>query len=62
MEIGKMNKPDFIFICRKCEHNLYVDKKKFLKNCKLPECPVCGEEGFENWIFSNDGNYDEVNS
>lgn len=53
------NKPDLVFICRKCEHNLFVDKQKFIKDCDLSDCPNCGEEGCENWIFSREGNFDE---
>lgn len=52
-------KPDFIFQCRKCEHLLYVDKQKFLKNCELPDCLECGEEADENWVFIKEGNFDK---
>lgn len=52
-------KPDYIFQCRKCGHLLYVDKEKFYKNCKLQDCPECGEEEYENWIFIDEGNFDK---
>ena len=37
------NKPDLVFGCRKCEHNLFIDKEKFIKDYELPDCPNCGE-------------------
>lgn len=45
-----------VFICRKCEHNLYVEEvpdfgEKLGKICVM-NCPNCGEEGYENWILS----------
>lgn len=53
--------PDYIFKCRKCNHNLYVDKKETDKIESMPEydCPNCGEDGYENWVFIGSGNYDE---
>lgn len=54
-----MNNPDLVFMCRKCGHNLYFDKEKFVKDCDVPDCPECGEEGNENWIFLGEGNYDK---
>lgn len=43
-----------LFKCKKCEHNLYIpmeeaiDTMSSLSDC---DCPNCGEEGYENWIF-----------
>ena len=53
---------DLIFKCRKCEHHLYVCDKKIKKIRSLSEtdCPECGEEGYENWIFAGKGNYDRM--
>jgi DNA-directed RNA polymerase subunit RPC12/RpoP len=45
-----------VFICRKCGHNLYVEETdelpKKLNGLNKRDCPNCGEEGFENWIWS----------
>lgn len=41
------------------QHNLFVEKEKFIKDYELPYCPNCGEDGCENWIFARDGNFDE---
>jgi predicted RNA-binding Zn-ribbon protein involved in translation (DUF1610 family) len=55
-----MEKKDIVFICRKCEHMLYVENISVekLKQVSEYDCPNCGEEGFENWILSRLGNYD----
>lgn len=55
-------KPDVIFKCRKCGHNLYVEKNEPEKIYSLPDfnCPSCGEEGYENWIIVGQGNYENV--
>ncbi len=50
---------EFIFKCRKCQHNLYVDKKK-VKTLINTECPRCGEESDEIWILVGEGNFDEL--
>lgn len=44
-------------MCAKCQHNLYVDKKKVSKVLKL-DCPNCGEEPYENWCLIGEGNFD----
>jgi hypothetical protein len=51
--------PDYIFCCRKCEHQLYVNKFNEKKISNLPEthCPGCGEEGHMNWIAMGEGDY-----
>ena len=45
-----------VFICRKCEHNLYVEETENfaekLGDIAVSDCPNCGEEGYENWILS----------
>jgi len=57
-------KKDVIFLCKKCRnHYLYVSN--FMKNANdiiEMECPVCGEEGYENWILIGLGLYKDVNS
>lgn len=54
-----MKNPDLVFPCRKCEHNLFINKEKFIKKSKLPDCPNCGEEFDSNWIFEREGNYEK---
>ena len=57
-------KPDIVFSCKKCEHQLYVSKGHFLtKLIEMigGECPNCGEERYENWILSHEGNYEMDN-
>ena len=52
----KNKKNDFVFNCRKCGHLIFLKEiKKLLKI----DCPECGEEAEENWIFSRMGNYDK---
>lgn len=51
-----MNKSDYVFECKKCGHNLYVDKSKMDKMIKLKECPECGEET-PIFIFIGEGNF-----
>lgn len=45
-----------VFICRKCEHNLYVEETsdfgEKLGKIAAMDCPNCGEYGYENWILS----------
>ena len=45
-----------VFICRKCEHELYVkdveDMGAELGEIAVMDCPNCGEEGYDNWILS----------
>jgi Zn finger protein HypA/HybF involved in hydrogenase expression len=53
-----IKKPDCVFRCHKCEHEVYVSKKKVAKMLKL-DCPECGEEAFENWILVGEGNFDK---
>ena len=45
---------DWIFECRKCQHNLYVGKEKVKKLLKT-NCPNCGEEAGELWILIGEG-------
>jgi len=53
-----MEKPEFIFKCRKCNHYIYVDKPKVAKLLKK-DCPNCGEERYGLWILIGEGNYDK---
>jgi len=62
VSITKLNfsYPQVIFICRKCSHRIYVSKERLIKDWKLPDdCPECGEESYENWIFEREGNYEK---
>ncbi len=54
-----MRKPDVVFACGKCGHLLFIDKKEPKKIYSLSQrdCPNCGEEGEENWIFVREGDY-----
>lgn len=52
----KKIKPDYIFLCKKCGHNLYITKDKIIKLLKT-DCPECGEESYENWIFIGEGDF-----
>lgn len=52
------NKPDYIFTCSKCEHRVYVGKDRIQKMLKT-DCPECGEECYELWILSGEGNFDK---
>lgn len=45
---------DYIFRCKKCYHNLYVDKSKITELLEY-DCPECGEEADDLWIFSGVG-------
>ena len=57
-----MKQPDLVVVCKKCEHQLYVPYKKvedFIYNPEDYDCPNCGENGFENWVLSRSGDYDE---
>jgi DNA-directed RNA polymerase subunit RPC12/RpoP len=51
-------KPDWIFKCYKCEHQMYVGKEKTSVVLKT-DCPECGEEAYENWILVAEGDYDK---
>jgi len=53
----KKNKPDWIFECGKCSHELYVDKKN-VGALQETECPQCGEESERLWIFVGEGDFD----
>jgi Zn finger protein HypA/HybF involved in hydrogenase expression len=54
-------KKEFIFKCRKCNHNIYVDKPKVGKLIGT-DCPECGEEENELWILVGEGDFDELSS
>jgi len=54
MKNTKMVQPDYIFQCEKCNHKVYVDKKRIDKMLSL-DCPECGEEADNNWILEGEG-------
>lgn len=40
------------FQCYKCDHQLYLaNTEKWTKKLVKTDCPSCGEEPYENWIF-----------
>jgi len=49
---------ELYFICRKCEHHLFVNEKKGWVKKILRECPGCGEEPEGNWILGGYGKFD----
>lgn len=56
-----MSKPDFVFRCKKCGHNLFINAtKRAVMELANAECPNCGEEP-DNWnglwIFLRAGDY-----
>ena len=52
--------PDIVFVCRKCNHELFIDKQQLRKIVSLIKiaCPNCGEED-EIWILSREGNFEK---
>lgn len=50
---------ELYFICRKCQHHLFVDEKRGWVKKILSECPNCGEEPDGNWILGGYGKYKE---
>jgi len=54
---------DLIFICKKCDHKLYITNgtkltgKELYKKLINLECPNCGEEPGELWTFEGIGNF-----
>lgn len=59
MIIKNQEFPDLIFQCIKCDHNLFISKKKlnFVISLYKYNCPNCGEDGYENWIILGEGNF-----
>lgn len=49
---------EFIFKCKKCYHNVYVERGKIEKLLKS-DCPECGEEADELWILLGRGYFSE---
>ena len=45
-----------IFACYKCGHLVYISEPVFKKLAKL-DCPNCGEEAYQNWIFYGVGDF-----
>ena len=56
----KKEKPDWIFQCRKCNHQVYIEKNR-LKKLAKKDCPECGEESGGLWIFVGEGDFDKDN-
>lgn len=63
-----MAKTDLVFVCGKCEHNLYISEGvsltgKQIANKLKQNCPNCGEEAGDYWrglwIYTRLGNYDK---
>ena len=56
-----MKKNQVVCRCRKCDHLLFIENISIskLKGIMNMDCPNCGEEGYENWILSRLGNYEE---
>ena len=56
-------KTDIVFRCRKCEHLLFITMTdrtaKDLSRILETDCPSCGEESYENWVYARVGNYEE---
>lgn len=53
-----MKKKEVVFICRKCEHHLFVTQRDgWLKRILKLDCPGCGEESEELWILQGFGNF-----
>lgn len=55
---------DLIFDCKKCGHHLYITdgmtkSGAYIRNVlKKTDCPNCGEEAYELWIFTRNGNFE----
>lgn len=57
-------KNDLVFECRKCLHLLFIQgtatqKINKIIDLKKKDCPNCGEEGEENWIFVRVGDFEK---
>lgn len=54
---------DLVFICRKCEHTLFLSKALASNGAVIARklmkmnCPDCGEDAEDLWIFSRIGSY-----
>lgn len=57
-------KKDLIFKCYKCGHNLYLTDgatltgKQIAKKLNI-DCPDCGEERYDLWIYIGLGNFEK---
>ena len=55
---------DLIFKCGKCGHLLYITNgmektgREIRNKIRKLDCPECGEEPTELWIFVRNGNFD----
>lgn len=62
IEFENNDKTDIILQCKKCDHLIYINWKKFISDYILRDnhdCPECGEDGYENWILIGTGNFAE---
>lgn len=55
---------DLVFVCRKCEHNLFLTDGISLTGEAIVkklngDCPNCGEESGGLWIYDRIGNYEK---
>jgi len=51
-------KPEFVFMCNKCGHEVYGPKDiKIIAKIFKKECPNCGEEPYNNWTISREGDF-----
>lgn len=55
---------DLVFVCKKCKHLLFVrTEDRTIADISdvldVTDCPCCGEESYENWVYSRKGNYEE---
>ena len=62
--IDDSQKKDAVFICRKCNHRLFVNTDgktayELVKGFDGYDCPNCGEESHLNWIYERLGNYEK---
>lgn len=63
LEKPQIEQTDMVFSCRKCGHLLFISTKNRKAEALIKllecECPTCGEESGENWVYCGTGNYDE---
>lgn len=55
---------DLVFACLKCGHLRFIqgtpeEKIKKISTLNKKDCPECGEEGYENWVYVRTGNYEK---
>lgn len=56
--MSKVIKPDFVFKCNKCDHEIFCKKDiKIIGKIFKTDCPECGEEAYENWTIVREGDF-----